>query len=105
MTQSLLEARRFTPAEAAQQLGVTEATLANWRSTRRGPVAMKLGRRVWYFAEDVEAFLQERRKYAAQKTGPVLALPLQAERPAVCGFNRITGHRGLSKGRATNREG
>ena len=36
-TNALLEALRFTPAETAAKLGVSEGTLANWRSQRKGP--------------------------------------------------------------------
>jgi hypothetical protein len=97
---SLLEAKRLTPAEVARYLDVSVATLANWRSVGRGPTPMRLGRRVWYFAEDVEQFLQEerRRSHALKNTADlVLPLPVQIVRPAR--FDRITGHGGPSKGR------
>jgi predicted site-specific integrase-resolvase len=61
---ALLKADRMTPAEAAEYLGITEATLANWRSVGGGSVAMRVGRCVWYFADDVEANWQEERRKA-----------------------------------------
>ena len=37
------EDRMFTPSEAAEYLGVAEATLNNWRVQRRGPAYVKVG--------------------------------------------------------------
>ena len=38
-------------------LGVTEATLADWRYRRRGPAFVKVGRLVRYRLEDLDAWL------------------------------------------------
>lgn len=40
--------------EAAEELGVTKATLANWSWRRHGPAFLKIGRRVMYLANDVD---------------------------------------------------
>lgn len=51
----------LTPAETAQILGVKIATLAVWRSARRYPLAyVRVGRRIRYKAEDVQAFIEAR---------------------------------------------
>lgn len=91
----LLDEVRFTPTEAAQHIGVTIGTLANWRSEGRGPISVRIGRRVWYFAVDLEAYLQEerRRSYAAQKKRPVVALPIHNRGARVRRFDGATGHR------------
>lgn len=101
---TLLDARKFTPVETAHHLGVKEATLANWRSEGRGPLAVRIGRRIWYFADDLEAYLQEERKNAAEKTRPMVALPVHNRRPGIRRFDGLTGHRGEPKGRRAIRE-
>jgi len=45
--------------EAAQYLGLSVFTLRAWRSQRRGPVFVRLGRAVRYRPDDLEAFLNE----------------------------------------------
>lgn len=55
------------PPEVAEILGVTEATLAVWRATKRYDLAyVKVGRRVMYRTEDVQAFIEQRMKGGAQ---------------------------------------
>ena len=39
-------------------LGVARQTMANWRSQRRGPAYLKLGRRVVSKISDLEDFVQ-----------------------------------------------
>lgn len=98
---SLLHAERFTVKQAAEKLGVSEATLANWRSQRTGPVAVRIGRSVYYFAEDLEVYLQEQREkaYGDKETRAVVALPIHHRRTGVRGFDRITGHRSQPESR------
>jgi excisionase family DNA binding protein len=51
----------LTTAQAAECLGMTEATLATWRSTRRRDVPyVKVGRSVRYRRCDLEAWLEAR---------------------------------------------
>lgn len=47
----------LTTSEAAQHLGVSEATLRKWRITGGGPRYRKLGRAVRYAADDLASFL------------------------------------------------
>lgn len=47
----------LTPQDVAVRLGVSTATLATWRCTKRYPLAyVKIGRLVRYRIGDVEAF-------------------------------------------------
>ncbi len=51
----------LTPAEAAAALHVSAATLAVWRSTQRVSLKfVRIGRKILYRAEDVQAFIVER---------------------------------------------
>jgi hypothetical protein len=52
---------RFTAREAAKILGVSEDTLAVWRCAKRYPLAyVKMGRKVFYRAEDLKTFIDKR---------------------------------------------
>ncbi len=47
----------LTPAQVADRLGVSVATLATWRCTKRYPLAyVKVGRLVRYRISDIDAF-------------------------------------------------
>lgn len=98
---SLLHTQRFTAAEASAKLGVTQSTLANWRSQGKGPIAVRIGRAPYYFAEDLEAYLRDQREkaHADQKTRTMVALPIYDRRPRVHRFNGATGHRGQPESR------
>lgn len=52
----------LTPPEcAAAELGVSPQTLAIWRSTGRYDLPyVKIGRKVFYKAEDIQAFIDRR---------------------------------------------
>jgi hypothetical protein len=60
-------AELVSDAEAAQILFVLPHTLATWRSEKRGPAYVKLGRRVFYRRDDLNAFI------AAQRREPTAA--------------------------------
>ncbi len=48
----------ITCAKAAKMLGnIAEQTLANWRSSQRGPAYVKVGRLVYYRRSDICAWL------------------------------------------------
>jgi len=55
----------LTPAQVAVQLGISEKTLANWRSLGHGPDSMKLGGRVRYEEAAVDAFIEAMKVEAA----------------------------------------
>lgn len=57
---------RLSERDAASFLGITQRTLQDWRLNRRGPVYIKLGRRVAYDREDLEQFLADNRVEPAE---------------------------------------
>lgn len=52
--------RNLTPAEAADQLHLKEATLANWRAARCGPPFVEEGGVVTYPASELSEWLQRK---------------------------------------------
>lgn len=48
--------------EAAQRIGHKPQTLVMWRSLGRGPAFMKVGRRCFYTATDLQAWLSTCRR-------------------------------------------
>ncbi|WP_295700438.1 helix-turn-helix domain-containing protein [Lapillicoccus sp.] len=54
--------RYLTTEEVALTLRTPLETVRYWRHVGKGPKSFKLGRRVLYAIEDVEAFVQEARK-------------------------------------------
>lgn len=52
----------LTTAEVAAALRTPTETVRYWRHVGKGPKSFKLGRRVLYALEDVEAFIAEARR-------------------------------------------
>lgn len=52
----LVDDELWRPARVAQDLGVTENTLAIWRFHNQGPTYLKIGRQVRYEAKAVQDF-------------------------------------------------
>ena len=50
--------RLLNPRETAERLGLAEQTLAVWRMTGRGPMFRKIGARVKYKSQDIDAFIE-----------------------------------------------
>ena len=48
----------ISPRELADSLGLSIATLADWRSQKRGPTYLAVGRKIWYPKERVDMWLQ-----------------------------------------------
>ena len=57
-TNRLINQTWKTPAEVAERLGVSPATLANWRSAGRGPAYLRIGGRVVYPEKAIEQWLE-----------------------------------------------
>lgn len=57
--------RHLTTAEVADICRTSPETVRFWRHVGKGPAAFKVGRRVLYAAEDVEAWLSAARERAA----------------------------------------
>ena len=45
--------------DLAEQLGVTPKTLAKWANQRKGPTFAKVGRKVFYRKDSVQAWLRK----------------------------------------------
>jgi Helix-turn-helix domain len=56
------ESKYLTTAETAEELRTPAETLHYWRWAGKGPASFKIGRRVLYAREDVEAFIEDARK-------------------------------------------
>lgn len=54
--------------EAAEYIGVRPKTLLNWRSLRKGPVAVKQGRLLAYRQSDLDAYLEAHTESTPGKT-------------------------------------
>ena len=52
--------------EAADEIGVTPGTLANWRWRGHGPPYLKIGRKVTYLRNDVDRWKLSQRHDPAQ---------------------------------------
>ena len=50
--------RAMNEVEAAEQLGMSVATLRAWRHRKQGPPFVKFGRSVRYLPSDLEAFIE-----------------------------------------------
>lgn len=49
--------KAFTPKQISEQYNLSEGTLANMRWSRTGPRYFKVGKKIMYRPEDVEAWL------------------------------------------------
>lgn len=49
---------RVSRPDAATYLGVTSKTLANWSTQQTGPQPQKVGGRIWYFLDDLQAWVR-----------------------------------------------
>lgn len=58
---------KFNDKQAARRLGIAVQTLRNWRSMRKGPAYIRLGRRIIYRDQDLDAFEDANRIDPAQK--------------------------------------
>ena len=53
-----MELDLLSPEEAAEMLGLSPGTLANWRYSGTGPAYYKLGRKVFYSRKDIKKWLR-----------------------------------------------
>jgi len=59
--------RHLNQAEVAARWGFSPRTLENWRSRGKGPEFLKIGRKVVYELEAIEAFEREQRRGATPR--------------------------------------
>ena len=50
--------QKYDTAAAAKRIGVVTQTLCNWRHKRKGPVYHKIGDKIYYHENDLDAFEQ-----------------------------------------------
>lgn len=60
MTQGWDDLEMVEPPALAQELKITEQTLARWRIEGQGPRAYRVGRAVRYRRSDIERWLESR---------------------------------------------
>src|SRR5437879_5411849 len=86
----------LSPEELAQNLGLSPATLADWRTQGKGPAYLKTGRRIWYPKDHVEKWMKAQVRevnYDTEESRRNMALPLQAGRQGVQRNNRLGRHK------------
>src|ERR1700693_1230737 len=86
----------LSPEELAQNLGLSPATLADWRTQGKGPAYLKAGRRVWYPKDRVETWIKAQLgeiNYGVEESRGSVALPFQARRQEVQRNNRLGRHK------------
>jgi predicted DNA-binding transcriptional regulator AlpA len=54
-----MSVRLLTPTDVSELLGIPVKTLANWRSTRTGPLFLRVGVHVRYRQIDIDTWLEE----------------------------------------------
>lgn len=57
------------PPSAAQEMGISNKTLANWRVLGKGPGHYKIGGKVMYRRAEVHAWLVQRRRTSTSDPG------------------------------------
>ena len=62
--------RAITEGEAAENLGLSVATLRAWRHRQRGPRYVRFGRAVRYLSEDLDAYIAASRVDTANDSVP-----------------------------------
>lgn len=62
---SMGNSKLLTPTQVSERIQRPVRTLERWRSTGEGPAFVRLGRRIAYREEDVDAWLS-RRVYASR---------------------------------------
>ena len=66
MAEDLTTAAKYlTTAEVAELLRTPTETVRYWRHVGKGPHSFKVGRKVLYAVEDVEAFIEKAREAGA----------------------------------------
>jgi hypothetical protein len=86
----------MSPEELAINFGLKEATLADWRSQKKGPRFFKTGRNVWYPKDFVDLWAEsliEEHDNVIEKSGRNLAFPVQTAREGVRRNHRLGRHR------------
>src|SRR5579885_61117 len=87
---------QLTTDEAAKMLGVSAATLNEWRVRNEGPAYTKMGRLVRYPDYELERFIRERTVQTSNRKGPQgetrkMGIPIPVQGPPLLAGHRFRG--------------
>src|SRR5947209_2099111 len=87
----------FSDVELSENLCLSLATLAKWRSAKKGPSYIKIGRRIFYPKMAVSKWLQDQtmeiETHEHQESRREVALPISVRRERVRSQHRLGRHR------------
>jgi excisionase family DNA binding protein len=87
----------LSPQELAETFGLSPDTLADWRSQRRGPAYLSVGRKIWYPKDRVDKWLETKLKETKEdgitETERHVALPVQTRRQGIQRNHKLGRHR------------
>src|SRR5215469_8075954 len=97
----------LSPEQVGVIVGVSPATLMNWRCQNVGPPFTKLGRKIWYKAESLQAWIDSKEQFTDGTTKPrrEVALQVLRGRTHLDRQHRLGGHRTQSQRRADGGSG
>jgi predicted DNA-binding transcriptional regulator AlpA len=101
---------QLTTAEAADLLGIAEATLNAWRTRNVGPAYTKTGRLVRYPDYEIERWIRERTIQTSHRKRPQkevreVGISIQTERKSILSGHRFKGRGGKRFGSAGSEGG
>src|SRR2546426_4411025 len=98
----------LSPEELAAMVELSPKTLADWRSARKGPCYLRVGRKIWYPKDLVDDWLetqiQEGENVTSKPKGN-LALPIQIRREGAKRNHPFGRHRTKHDGSPPERGG
>src|SRR5580704_9094971 len=98
----------LSPGQLASNFGFSTATLADWRSQKRGPDYLKVGGKIWYPEEFVDSWAESeirRTRDGIEDTRRKVALPVQAGRKGIRGNHRLGRHHTKRESSTAGRDG
>jgi hypothetical protein len=101
MNETARQMEWLTAVEAASELFVQPATLANWRVQGKGPAYHKFGRAIVYLREDLEDWKREQR-HEREEQKRSSRISLHVSRPDRVRVHRLGGYHTKSETRRGN---
>ena len=94
----------MSPVELAENFDLSEDTLADWRSQRKGPPYLKVGKNIWYLKEHIDTWAES--QLIGEDNGITskmrnVALQVQVQRKGIRGNDRFGRHRRKQDGGST----
>ena len=96
----------MSPEEFGREFGVSVRTLGDWRSQKRGPRYLKVGRNIFYPKKYVDRWLKAQtqgERNVVKKTKRKMALQVQTQRSGIRTVHKFGRHRTQSEKRAEDR--